>query len=56
MSGFFFEKIFLTEKGFRMIDIGISGLSSQVGDKPFNKFVTQEINELKALEIFLSIG
>ncbi len=52
MPGFSFDNIFLTDQGIRLIDVGISALRSQVGDKLFDKFVTQEINELKAFETF----
>ena len=52
MPGFSFDNIFLTDKGIRLIDVGISALRSQVGDKLFDKFVAQEINELKAFETF----
>jgi serine/threonine protein kinase len=52
MPGFSFDNIFLTDKGIRLIDVGISALKSQVGDKLFDKFVEQEINELMAFETF----
>ena len=52
MPGFSFDNIFLTDKGIRLIDVGISALRSQVGDKLFDKFVEQEIIELKAFETF----
>jgi serine/threonine protein kinase len=52
MPGFSFDNIFLTDQGIRLIDVGISALRSQVGDKLFDKFVSQEINELKAFETF----
>ena len=52
MPGFPFDNIFLTDKGIRLIDVGISALRSQVGDKLFDKFVEQEINELKTFETF----
>jgi tRNA A-37 threonylcarbamoyl transferase component Bud32 len=52
MPGFTFDNIFLTDQGIRLIDVGISALRSQVGDKLFDKFVEQEINELKAFESF----
>lgn len=52
MPGFSFDNIFLTDHGIRLIDVGISALRSQVGDKLFDKFVSQEINELKAFETF----
>jgi serine/threonine protein kinase len=50
--GFFFDNIFLTDKGIRLIDVGISALRSQVGDRLFDKFVAQELNELKEFETF----
>lgn len=52
MPGFSFDNIFLTDQGIRLIDVGISALRSQVGDKLFDKFVTEEINALKAFETF----
>ncbi len=52
MPGFSFDNIFLTDGGIRLIDVGISALRSQVGDKLFDKFVTQEINEIRAFETF----
>jgi serine/threonine protein kinase len=52
MPGFTFDNIFLTDKGIRLIDVGISALRSQVGDKLFDKFVAQEVEELKAFETF----
>lgn len=52
MPGFSFDNVFLTDKGIRLIDVGISALKSQVGDKLFDKFVDQEINELKAFKTF----
>lgn len=52
MPGFSFDNVFMTDQGIRLIDVGISALRSQVGDKLFDKFVTQEINDLKAFETF----
>jgi serine/threonine protein kinase len=52
MPGFSFDNIFLTDKGIRLIDVGISALKHQVGDKIFSKFVEQEIKELKEFETF----
>ncbi len=49
ISGFAYDNILLTNKGLRLIDVGISALKSQVGDKIFEKFVE---NELKELELF----
>ncbi len=53
MKGFAFDNIFLTDKGFRLIDVGISALRGQVGEKLFTKFVEQEKKELKEFEEFL---
>lgn len=55
MPGFSFDNIFLTQKGVRLIDVGISALQSQVGDRLFERFVKQELEEVKAFaEFFLS--
>lgn len=45
-----FDNIFLTDKGLRLIDVGISALQSQVGDRLFQKYVAQEMEELKIFE------
>jgi serine/threonine protein kinase len=50
ISGFAFDNIFLTEKGIRLIDVGISAIKTQVGDQLFNKFVELELNDLKEFE------
>ncbi|MBK9254959.1 MAG: hypothetical protein IPM42_05680 [Saprospiraceae bacterium] len=52
LPGFSFDNIFLTDKGIRLIDVGISALRSQVGNKLFDKFVAQEIDELRTFETF----
>jgi serine/threonine protein kinase len=52
MPGFAFDNIFLTDSGLRLIDVGISALKSQVGDRLFSKFVEQEMVEIKAFETF----
>lgn len=49
MPGDRFDNIFLTSNGFRLIDVGISALRSQVGERLFRRFVEEE---LKELEIF----
>ena len=55
MPGFFFDNIFLTQTGLRLIDVGISALLTQVGERLFNRFVEQELQELaKFREFFLS--
>jgi serine/threonine protein kinase len=50
ISGFAFDNVFMTDKGIRLIDVGVSALKSQVGEKLFCKFVEQELNELKEFE------
>jgi hypothetical protein len=47
ISGQPFDNIFLTQQGFRLIDVGISALRVQVNDKLFNKFVIQEMQEFE---------
>ena len=55
MPGFPFDNIFLTEKGIRLIDVGISAIQSQVGDRLFERFVEKELEELETFkEYFLS--
>jgi serine/threonine protein kinase len=45
MPGLRYDNIFLTETSLRLIDVGISALKSQVGDKLFNRFVEREWEE-----------
>jgi serine/threonine protein kinase len=52
MPGERFDNIFLTEKGLRLIDVGISALKSQVGDRLFQRFVEQERQELELFRTF----
>lgn len=47
MPGMTFDNIFLTEKGIRLIDVGISALKNQVGERLFERFVQQELQELE---------
>jgi len=47
ISGDRFDNIFLTDKGLRLIDVGISALKSQVGDRLFEKFVQEEKKEIE---------
>jgi serine/threonine protein kinase len=49
ISGDKYDNIFMTDKGLRLIDIGISALNTQVGSKLFEKY---RLEELKELEIF----
>ena len=55
ISGEHFDNILLTETGLRLIDVGISSLRSQTGEKLFKKYVEVELNELqKFKEFFLT--
>jgi tRNA A-37 threonylcarbamoyl transferase component Bud32 len=50
-----FDNILLTQKGLRLIDVGISALKEQVGERLFARFVKQELEEFeKFREYFLS--
>ena len=42
-----FDNILLTNKGLRLIDVGVSILKNQVGDSFFKSYVENEIKELK---------
>jgi len=49
-----YDNIFLTDRGLRLIDVGISALKSQVGDKLFSHYVAEEEKELREFkEYFL---
>lgn len=55
ISGEKYDNVFLTDKGLRLIDVGISALKHQVGEKIFQKFVDVEIEEMKKFkEYFLN--
>lgn len=46
ISGLAFDNILLTQSGLRLIDVGISALQKQVGDKIFSKYVEIENQEI----------
>lgn len=46
ITGMAFDNILLTNEGIRLIDVGISAIRSQVGDKLFDKYVAIELQEL----------
>lgn len=52
MPGFFFDNVFLTTNGLRLIDVGISALRTQVGPRLFERFVEQELKELEEFRAF----
>ncbi len=47
IGGLQFDNILLTNKGLRLIDVGISALKSQVGNVIFEKYVEVELEEMK---------
>ncbi len=47
-----FDNILLTDNGIRLIDVGISALLSQVGDKLYNKYFETEIKELQEFKAY----
>lgn len=48
-----FDNVFLTSTGFRLIDVGISALRTNVGDRLFNRFIEQELAELSQFKTFV---
>jgi serine/threonine protein kinase len=52
MPGLTFDNIFLTSTGLRLIDVGISALKEQVGERLFARFVQQELSELEQFRLF----
>lgn len=51
-KGEVYDNVFLTERGIRLIDVGISALRSQVGDKLFDKYVEEELKELQEFKTY----
>ena len=47
MPGYAYDNIFLTERGLRLIDVGISALRISVGERLFERFVARELEELE---------
>ena len=55
IQGLAFDNILLTEHGLRLIDVGISSLKSQVGEKIFVKQLEIELEEIQLFkEYFLN--
>jgi serine/threonine protein kinase len=46
LTGLAFDNILLSNKGLRLIDVGISALRQQVGDKIFEKYLEIETQEM----------
>lgn len=51
-SGERYDNVFLTDRGLRLIDAGISALRSQVGDKLFNRYVEVEQQEITVFRAY----
>lgn len=47
LDGLSFDNILLTDKGLRLIDVGISALKSQVSNKIYEKYIETELAEMK---------
>jgi len=55
ISGQPFDNILLGSNGIRLVDVGISALRKQVGEKLFNKYLEVEVKELEEFrQYFLS--
>jgi hypothetical protein len=52
MPGMTFDNIFLTPQGLRLIDVGVSALKTQVGERLFTRFTEQEWKEFELFRIF----
>ena len=50
LDGLAFDNILLTENGLRLIDVGISALKHQVGDRIFAKYIDVEEAELQEFQ------
>ena len=46
IGGLSFDNVLLTQTGLRLIDVGISALREQVGEKIFHKYVAIELAEM----------
>ena len=56
IGGLAFDNILLTNNGLRLIDVGISAIRSQVGDKIFEKYVEIFIWMIRMKnQVFLSV-
>lgn len=52
VGGKTFDNILLTQKGIRLIDVGISALKEQVGERLFTRFVKQELEEFEKFRMY----
>lgn len=47
LDGLYYDNVLLTDRGLRLIDVGISALKTQVGDKLFDKYLIIEEQEMQ---------
>ena len=53
MVGLKFDNVFLTSTGFRLIDVGISVLKHQVGERLFERYVQQELRACSKIKCLI---
>lgn len=53
MPGYAYDNVFLTDRGLRLIDVGISVLLEQVGRQLFSRYVQRELEELQLFRVEL---
>ena len=51
-QGMTFDNVLLNAHGLRLIDVGISALKNQVGEKLFNKYIEVEKKEMAILRAY----
>lgn len=52
LEGQYFDNVLLTQQGLRLIDVGISALKIQVGEKLFAKYVETEQAEMEQFKTY----
>ena len=52
IAGYAFDNVLLTDKGLRLIDVGISAIRDKVGETIFKKYLVVENMELKEFAIY----
>ena len=52
LSGQAFDNVLLTNQGLRLIDVGISVLRHQVGEKLFDKYLATELQEIEEFKTY----
>jgi serine/threonine protein kinase len=52
LEGQYFDNVLLTQQGLRLIDVGISALRSQVGEKLFFKYIEAEQTEMQEFKAY----